>query len=382
VRALNVALVVPGGVDAEGERVIPAVLWLVERLAARHEVRIYTLDTGSGPSEFPLLGAVVERLPAGRPRFAVALPGLVRSLRAHGPFDVLHAFWADTPGLLAAAAAKFVGAQTILHLGGGELAAREEIGWGGALSWRGRLRTRLAVRGATRVTAASRFLVELASARGVAAEEVPLGVPREWTERAGSAPAAPPFTLAQVASLNRVKDQPTLLRAFRRVLDAGADARLEIAGEDTLSGEVQRLARSLSLGDRVVFHGRLPSGRVGELLSRAHLHVVSSRHEAGPVAAVEAAALGVPTVGTAVGHVADWAPALASAVPVGDDAALARAILELLGDPARRAAMGARARDWARTHDADATADAFTRIYEEVVRARGGRGSSGSSARA
>jgi glycosyltransferase involved in cell wall biosynthesis len=378
---MRLAFVVPGGVDPSGtERVMPALLWLLERLAARHEVRVFTLAPEPVP-KYPLLGATVEVL--GASPFAPPLVRtlaltrhLVRSLRAHGPFDVLHAFWAETPGLIAARAGKIVGAPTVLHLGGGELAALPEIGYGGWLSLRSRVRARLAVRGAARLTAASRFLVDLARRRGISAEEVPLGAPRRWTEGADAAPPGPPFTLVHLGDLNRVKDQPTLLRAFRRVLDAGTDARLEIAGADTLGGSVQRFADSLGAHERVVFHGRLPSGAVSDLLSRAHLHVVSSRHEAGPVAAVEAAALGVPTVGTAVGHVADWAPELASAVPVGDDAALGHAILELLGDPARRLAMGARARAWARLHDADATADAFTRIYEDVLRARGGRGSS------
>ncbi len=36
--------------------------------------------------------------------------------------------------------------------------------------------------------------------------------------------------------------------------------------------------------------------------------IISSRHEAGPLAVLEAAVKGVPTVGTAVGHIAEWAP--------------------------------------------------------------------------
>jgi glycosyltransferase involved in cell wall biosynthesis len=371
---MRVALVVPGGVDRSGtERVIPALLWLVERLARSHEVRVFSLAGEREPRTYPLVGATVEGIghaPSRLPGAAAAAGArrLTASLKAHGPFDVLHAFWADAPGLLAAAAGRFLGIPWIVHLGGGELAALPEIGYGSALTFRGRLRTRLALAGAARVTAASRFLAEKARARGIEVEEVPLGVPRSWLEDTRPAQPGPPFTLVHVGSLNLVKDQATLLRAFRRVAGQEPAVRLELAGDDTLSGEMQRLAASLGLGERVAFHGAMPSERVRELFVQAHLHVVSSRHEAGPVAAVEAAALGVPTVGTAVGHVADWAPAMASAVPVGDDEALARAILELLADEPRRRAMGERARAWTEEHDADAAARSFTRLYEEAAR--------------
>ena len=67
--------------------------------------------------------------------------------------------------------------------------------------------------------------------------------------------------------------------------------------------------------------------------------VVSSRHEAGPVALLEAAIVGVPTVGTDVGHVRDFAPDAAVAVEVGNPVALAREIAGLLDDEPRRLAL-------------------------------------------
>jgi glycosyltransferase involved in cell wall biosynthesis len=83
---------------------------------------------------------------------------------------------------------------------------------------------------------------------------------------------------------------------------------------------------------------------------------------------LEAAARGVPTIGTGVGHVADLAPAAAVAVPVGHPGALAAATIELLNQPARRRAIGQAARSWAKAHDADWTAQAFEAIYAEVIR--------------
>jgi len=82
----------------------------------------------------------------------------------------------------------------------------------------------------------------------------------------------------------------------------------------------------------------------------------------------EAAAAGVPTVGTAVGVLAELAPTAAWAVPVGDSAALADGALALLRDSARREQLGRAAQAWARAHDADWTAARFESLYDLVIR--------------
>jgi glycosyltransferase involved in cell wall biosynthesis len=169
-----------------------------------------------------------------------------------------------------------------------------------------------------------------------------------------------------VANLNEVKDQTTLLRAFRRVVDRLGDVRLDCAGEDALRGEIQAGAIELGLGDRVTFHGFLPQQQLAELYRRAHLNVLSSRHESQAVVVLEAASAGLPTVGTRVGLLDTLSPGAASAVPVGDAAALADAITALLADDAAREAMGAAAQAFARAHDVRWTAAAFEAIYERI----------------
>ena len=48
---VRIALVVTGGVDRSGrEKVIPAVVWLIERLARQHDVFVYALRYHEQPA--------------------------------------------------------------------------------------------------------------------------------------------------------------------------------------------------------------------------------------------------------------------------------------------------------------------------------------------
>jgi glycosyltransferase involved in cell wall biosynthesis len=293
---------------------------------------------------------------------------LFRGVARHGPFDVMHAFWANNPGFLAALAARRTSMPLVVSLGGGELVGLRDIEYGSQLLLRERLKVRWTMRTAARVTVASGPMEDLARGQGIVPTVVPLGVDAErFEERA--AVGGPPRVL-HVGSLNRVKDQATLLRAFRRVVDVIPDAHLDVVGEDVLGGVVQADCARQGLTSRVTFHGFLPSDATRAFFRRADVFVLSSLHEAGPLVVLEAAASGVPTVGTAVGHVRDFAPDRAVAVAVGDDGALAEGVLSLLDDEPRRWSMGAAVQRWAREHDADATAAAFEKIYGGLLASR------------
>lgn len=368
---MRVGLVVPGGIDPSGrERVIPALLWLLERLARRHEVDAFVLFHSSSRKSYDLLGARVHDLGL---RSAVPGLGFLRAAREltgavaeTGSFDVLHAFWAGTPGYAAGRAGRALRVPVVLSLGGGELVALREIGYGAGLSWRGRWPVRRSLRLASAITAASGPMCEAAKTHGARAERVPLG-PDLALFAGPRPPEGPPWRLLHVADLNPVKDQATLLAAFARVRSGLRDVHLDLIGRDTMEGAAARLARDLGVADAVTFHGWLPTEDFVPFLHRAHLLVHASRHEAGPLVVLEAAAAGLPTVGTAVGHLLDLAPGAALAVPVGDAEALAQGILALLRDREARRTLGERARAWVEENDADATAARFSAIYESVA---------------
>jgi glycosyltransferase involved in cell wall biosynthesis len=127
------------------------------------------------------------------------------------------------------------------------------------------------------------------------------------------------------------------------------------------------LSGRLGLDGHVHFLGFRTHRQLRDLVKAADLLVMSSVHEAGPMVLLEAAIAGVPTVGTAVGHLVEWAPSAALAVPVGDAAALASGIERLLNDENGRLHMAGIAQHRAIVEDADYTARAFETLYLEVL---------------
>ena len=365
---MKIAVVVPGGVDRSGEyRVIPALIALIERLALHIDVHVFALSQESRPQVWELAGARIHNVGADRTLFR-AVRAIIAEHRT-SPFSLVQSIWSGAPGFVAVAAGMILGLPRLVHVAGGELVALSDIGYGGRLSWKGRLRERIVLHAATIVTAASTPMTEMLERLGVSAQRVPLGIDlNKWPLREPlSRSPSEPGRLIHVASLNRVKDQTTLLRALTELSAMHVEFQMDIVGEDTLQGEMQAMSVRLGLSHKVRFHGFLPQRRLLPLVQDSHLMIVSSRHEAGPVALLEAAAAAVPTVGTAVGHIVEWAPDAASAVPVGDAIALARAIAELLTDEKLRIRMARAARLRAAHEDAEYTAHSFLAIYASIL---------------
>jgi glycosyltransferase involved in cell wall biosynthesis len=372
---VKVALLVPGGVDRSGEvRVIPALVALIERFARGHEVHVFATHQEPEPAKWSLRGAVIHNI--GQ-RGARALRALATLRREHalGAFDVVQSIWAGNHALLAVAFGRLSRLPALVHVAGGELVAIPDIGYGGAQSPWSRMRETAVLRAAAAVTAASLPMLAALELRGVSADRLPLGADLSvWQPQAPIArDANVPLRVVHVASLNRVKDQTTLLHAMALLAKQGRHIELDIVGEDTLGGEIQALASRLELNSHVRFHGFLNQDSLQSLVRKAHVHVVSSRHEAGPVAMLEAAAVGVPTVGTAVGHVAEWSPLAALAVTVHDSAALAAGLARLLENEPLRLSLANAAHARALREDADFTAARFLDLYARVRESRRSR---------
>ena len=287
-------------------------------------------------------------------------------------FDVIQSAWSVLSNLVGGLAGRILGVPSLVYLGSTELVRFPDISTAQS-SFTGRLTLRVATALANRVVVPSTYMLELARRFGISATRAPLGVALDrW-------PPAPPrrrrsgarARLLHVGSIVPIKDHDLLIEAAAALEARGIEFEIEVIGEDVAGdGAVRRRADALGLQDRLRFRGFVPHHELRPHFDRADLLIVTSRHEADPLVAVEAAVAGVPTVGTKVGHLAEWAPLAARVAPPRDSAALAEAIMEVLSDEDLRMALAHGAQERALAEHADITTRRYREIYAEMSKAR------------
>ncbi len=165
--------------------------------------------------------------------------------------------------------------------------------------------------------------------------------------------------LISVGSMKAQKDHAMLIRAFARVVRTRR-ATLTILGDGPLRAETERLVRRLGLQKRVFLPGFV--NNVSEWYSAADVFVLSSAYEGFGNVIVEAMEHGLDVVSTdcrsgpreilcdgKLGHL----------VPVGDEVAMAEAILRAERFPTNQQRLKDRA--------ADFRLDRVTRRYAELL---------------
>ncbi|MBC7801119.1 MAG: glycosyltransferase family 4 protein [Gemmatimonadaceae bacterium] len=177
---------------------------------------------------------------------------------------------------------------------------------------------------------------------GVAADRITVALP-------GTAvPATVPRTtrhavrLLSVGSVVPRKGYGVLLAALAQCMDLAWTCRI-VGSRAFAPAEAERIA---ALRDELGVQGRVRmEGEVadtGPFYRRADVFVLASRYEGYGMAYAEAIAHGLPVIGTTGGAIPEVVPAAAGIlVPPDDDAALARALRDVIGDPALRARLTA-----------------------------------------
>ncbi len=361
-----------GGLAPPGSaRGVPALAGLVQRLALQFDITVYMLQGTEQPTApFAHGRAAVRSVPARHgAHMSLKVLHLTRALLADhrkNPFTLVHGFWALPGGFSAVLAGRLAHIPAVVSLLGGEAAYLPGIGYGNMRKTGPRAATLWACRASDALIALTRYQLEQLSRFGFSRQDgvhlVPFGAEAPFSLSGTPEPPAPPFHILHVGDLNRVKDQRTLLNAFR-LIRGQKDCRLRIVGEDTLGGEMQRYAGELGISDSVTFAGFVPHDSLGPHFAWAHLLLHASLYEGQGVVFAEAAAAGLPICGTRVGLLADLGEHFAATAEPGDHEGLSRAALRLLGDASLRKSLAAGARTWAGEHDADRTAELVARVY-------------------
>ena len=109
--------------------------------------------------------------------------------------------------------------------------------------------------------------------------------------------------VAIVGRLTAIKNHSMFLESVRALIRENGDTRAKflIVGDGELRDNLERMAKDLELGDRVIFTGWLRE--LGPLYADVDLLAVTSNNEGTPVAVIEAMAAGLPVIATDVGGV-------------------------------------------------------------------------------
>ncbi len=186
-----------------------------------------------------------------------------------------------------------------------------------------------------------------------------------YTPAAGTRAPAPVFSY--LGRLKRYKGVHLVIRAFARLRHPGA--RLEIAGAGDYRPALEALARSLDLGDRVRFLGRITEEEKLALLRRSWGLVFASPKEGWGITNLEAAACATPVV-------ASNSPGIRESVRDGETGylvrhgdvdAMAGAMRRLAESPELVARLGSQARVFAESFTWERAADETERHLRSLL---------------
>jgi len=175
-----------------------------------------------------------------------------------------------------------------------------------------------------------------------------------------------------LARLQKDKGVQNAIAVLPRVL-AAYPACLVIVGDGDYRATLERLARALGVAARVRFVGALPLAECARYFNLCDVFVDPTlRTDGYDLTIAEAMACAKPVIVSDVGANATLIDRATQRdgilIPCGDNAALTREILRVLGDPARAKRMGEHARAKIAAHfSVEAMVDGMEKVYAEII---------------
>ena len=178
--------------------------------------------------------------------------------------------------------------------------------------------------------------------------------------------------LAMFGRLTYLKSQTDFVRAMATVLRTVPEARGVICGGGGASEyglRVRALRSELGLEEQILLPGFVPDRLKDDIMAAADIVVHLAQRESFGLAVVEAQAAGKAVVAADASGprslIDDGKTGVL--VPVGDVDRLAQVIIGLLGDPVRRAELGAQAEVAARRHPIGAMVERIEDVWDLVL---------------
>lgn len=220
--------------------------------------------------------------------------------------------------------------------------------------------------------AAHRLLVEQYGLARYPIEVIGNGVD---TDRFSPDPAGPrraqgPLVFGSTGRLHEVKNFSMLINAAARAREEGLEVEVHLAGEGYERPKLEALAAKTGVPLRLLGYTEDVPG----FLRGLDVFGLSSHSEASPNVLLEAMAAGLPAIATEVGGVSEVTDEgrAVQLVAKGDVNAMSAALLALGRDPAKRVALGERARSNVVAHHSQAGMfDAYQRLYEAPRESKG-----------
>lgn len=283
-------------------------------------------------------------------------------------YDVVHIFSASyfsfvlapTPAILAS---RLYGKRTVLNYRSGE--AEDHL-----QRWR---RTALpTIRLVDEIVAPSGYLVDVFGRFGFHARSIFNIVETSRFRFRERVPLKPVFFSNR--NFEPLYNVSCTLRAFALIQKRFPEARLTLAGDGSLRGNLEALARELGLRN-VEFIGRVAPSRMPELYDAADIYLNSPDIDNMPGSIIEAYAAGLPIVTTNAGGIpyimTDGETGLM--VERNDHAGLAEAAIRLLETEGLARKLARRAHEECRKYSWEAVRDEWLSLYRDLAERGAGR---------
>ena len=177
------------------------------------------------------------------------------------------------------------------------------------------------------------------------------------------------FVVLHVGGLIELREQSVILRAVKQCIETGINTYLIVVGDGPLRQRLETESRELGLSQRTHFLGY--RNDVRELNSISDVYVNMTREEGFGIAVIEAMQAGLPVVLANAGALPELIEDGVSGllVPLGDHAALSRALVKLSQDRALSSQIGKAGQQRANQYfPIDKYGKAMGKLYEDVAK--------------